>query len=69
MPFSAKNYFNNRHSLWWINNVDTAKALEKLLRSHDCFKHFKVINAAGGNDDGTKKLNELKKTLANTVRW
>ena len=63
MPFSAKNYFNNRHSLWWINNVDTAKALEKLLRSHDCFKRFKVINAAGGNDDGTKKLKELKKAI------
>jgi len=36
-----------RHSVWWLNRVDSINALIKKLKSHPYFSKFEVINAAG----------------------
>jgi len=36
-----------RHSVWWLNRVDSVKALAKKLRQHSYFSNFAIINAAG----------------------
>ena len=36
-----------KHTFWLLNRVASAKALEKLLRSHPVFEHYEVILAAG----------------------
>lgn len=36
-----------RHSVWWLNRVDSVKALIKVLKNHPYFSQFEIINAAG----------------------
>ena len=36
-----------RHSFWLLNRVASAKALERLLKSHEVFKDYTVVLAAG----------------------
>ncbi|MCF6236541.1 MAG: DEAD/DEAH box helicase family protein [Gammaproteobacteria bacterium] len=36
-----------RHSVWWLNRVDSVAALAKKLRKHPCFSRFEIINASG----------------------
>lgn len=38
---------SKRHSVWWLNRVDSVKALAKKLRQHPYFSNFAIINAAG----------------------
>ena len=40
-----------RHSIWWVNGVKTAKALEDKLNKHNSFKKYKIINVAGQEND------------------
>lgn len=59
-PFSKDEYrlaFN--HTLWVVPGVKEAKALEKLLKQHDIFKHFSIVNVAGDNDDDEASENAL----------
>ncbi len=36
-----------RHSVWWLNRVDSITALVKKLKAHPYFSRFEVINASG----------------------
>lgn len=59
-PFSTDEYrlaFN--HTLWVVPGVKEAKALEKLLKRHEVFKHFTIVNVAGDNDDDEASENAL----------
>lgn len=42
-----------RHSVWWLNRVDSINALSKKLSQHPYFSKFEIINASGTgtNDD------------------
>ena len=70
-PFAPSEYRHKlNHTLWLLNRVDSAKALEKLLREDEFFKDYKVVLAAGDGevlrDDGTEEIvdnNEAKKSL------
>lgn len=47
-PFSTPELRDEiRHSFWLLQRVASAKALQRLLRSHDIFKDYTVILAAG----------------------
>lgn len=54
-PFSTPELRDEiRHSLWLLNRVASAKAMERLLKSHEVFKGYTIILAAGDgkpNDD------------------
>lgn len=50
-PFSTKAYRNYfAHTLWVLPGVAAAAALSKLLRAHEYFKKFEVVNVAGEGD-------------------
>jgi len=36
-----------RHSVWWLNRVDSISALLKKLKAHPSFSKFEIINASG----------------------
>jgi type II restriction enzyme len=47
-PFSTPELREEiRHSFWLLGRVASAKALEKLLKSHDAFQDYEIIIAAG----------------------
>lgn len=47
-PFSTPELRTElKHTLWLLNRVASAKALEKLLRSHPVFEHYEIVLAAG----------------------
>jgi type II restriction enzyme len=55
-PFSTPELRDEiRHSFWLLNRVASAKALERLLKTHDVFKDYTVILAAG---DGRSDEND-----------
>ncbi|MDI9475517.1 MAG: Eco57I restriction-modification methylase domain-containing protein [Natronincolaceae bacterium] len=50
-PFSeGKHRDELNHTLWLLSRVNSAKALEKLLKSHPIFSEYEIVLAAG---DGT----------------
>lgn len=49
-----------RHSLWKVPGVKEARALSKLLKSHDVFQHFKIVNVAGNGDADEESADALK---------
>ncbi|OYN90239.1 DEAD/DEAH box helicase [Parenemella sanctibonifatiensis] len=60
-----------RHSLWLLNRVSSARALERLLRKHSTFKDYTVILAAGdGKTEDTdaaaigKSLDRVRTAIA-----
>lgn len=47
-PFSTKEFRDElKHTFWLLNWVASAKALQKLLKSHPIFKNYEIILAAG----------------------
>ena len=40
-----------RHSVWWLNRVNSIKQLIKKLKGHPIFSQYEIINAAGGKSD------------------
>lgn len=40
-----------RHSVWWLNRVESIKQLIKKLKRHPIFSQYEIINAAGGKSD------------------
>ncbi len=51
-PFSNDRFENTfRHTLWMVPGVKAAKALSDLLRSHDTFRKYKIVNVAGDGDE------------------
>ena len=66
-PFSTTEYRSMfRHTLWVVTHVDEARALEQLLREHDTFRRFKIINVAGNSDEDETRENALDK-VKNTI--
>ena len=63
-PFSTDEYRTNfKHTLWVVPGVKEAKALEGLLKAHQIFKSFKVVNVAGETDDDVEDDNALDRVL------
>lgn len=59
-PFSTAEYRKMfRHTLWVVSHVDEAAALAQLLREHDTFKRFTVINVAGKGDSDEQSEDAL----------
>lgn len=71
-PFSTPDLRDEiRHSLWLLNRVASAKALQRLLKQHAVFKDYNVVLAAGDgrNDDGDleivgKSLDTVRSAIA-----
>lgn len=38
-----------RHTVWWLNRVNSVLALSKKLNNHPYFRNFKIINASGSD--------------------
>ena len=63
-PFSTEEYQENfKHTLWVVPGVREAKALAELLRKHDIFSAFEVINVAGEGDMDEESDNALDAVL------
>lgn len=61
-PFSTTEYRRMfRHTLWVVTHVDEAHALEQLLKEHDTFRRFQIINVAGNSDEDETRDNALDK--------
>lgn len=61
-PFSTPEYRRMfRHTLWVVTHVDEAHALEQLLKEHDTFHRFQIINVAGNSDEDETRDNALDK--------
>ncbi|MBP5687314.1 MAG: Eco57I restriction-modification methylase domain-containing protein [Muribaculaceae bacterium] len=69
MPFSTDaNRTNFRHTLWMVPGVKEGAALAKLLKNHDVFGQFTIVNVAGeGSVDDEKSndkaLQEVRKAI------
>lgn len=47
-PFASDKYRDElKHTFWLLPRVNSAKAMEKLLRNHPIFKDYRVVLAAG----------------------
>lgn len=58
------------HTMWYLNRVASAKALEKLLREDEVFREYKVVLAVGdgrGDEDEqtAKAFDKVKDAIAN----
>ena len=58
------------HTMWYLNRVASAKALEKLLREDEVFHEYRVVLAAGdgrGDEDEqtAKAFDKVKDAIAN----
>lgn len=63
-PFSTPELRDEiRHSLWLLNRVASAKALQKLLKNHEVFKDYNVILAAGDGREDDADLAVVGKAL------
>ncbi|KAB2813097.1 restriction endonuclease subunit R [Pimelobacter simplex] len=64
-PFSTPELRDEiRHSLWLLNRVASAKALERMLKKHEVFKHYTVVLAAGdGKSDDVADAVAVGKSL------
>ena len=61
-PFSTELYQDNfNHTLWIVPGVKEAKALAQLLKEHEIFSNFEIVNVAGNSDDDEAKDNALDK--------
>lgn len=64
-PFSREEYRDYfSHTLWMLPGVKEAKALQNLLKNHEVFGLFKIINVAGSNTEETPgALERLQKAI------
>ena len=68
-PFSTQAYrdiFN--HTLWMVPGVKAAAAMADLLRKHDVFSYFNIVNVAGDGDeevDSHTALTIVQNAIAN----
>lgn len=72
-PFSTPELRGEiRHSFWLLNRVAAAKALQRLLKSHEVFRDYTIVLAAGdgrSNDDSDlvavgKSLDKVRSAIA-----
>lgn len=65
-PFSTQELRDKlKHTFWFLNRVESARALEKKLRNHPVFKDYKVILAVGNG--GSDEDEETKKSYDKVV--
>ena len=74
-PFSTPELRNElKHTFWFVGNrVNSAKAMEKLLKKHPVFENYKIILAAGDgrsldNEDSEEEAEDFKKNEKALVR-
>jgi superfamily II DNA or RNA helicase len=59
------------HTMWYLNRVASARALEKLLREDEIFSEYKVVLAAGDgrtsdkDEQAAKAFDQVKAAIAN----
>lgn len=68
-PFSTPELRDQlSHTMWYLNRVASARALEKLLKDDDVFKGYKVVLAVGDANDeenpGLRAYDLVKKAIA-----
>jgi len=77
-PFSTKALRDElKHTFWFLNRVDSANALKKMLEKHPVFENYKVILAAGDrrlsdddqviNEDSLTKVRKAIQTHDKTI--
>jgi len=60
-PYSTADFRESfRHTLWMMPGVKEAKAMSKLLKEHEVFKHFDIVNVAGEGDEEVQSKDALK---------
>lgn len=60
-PFSTEYYRDNlKNTLWLVPGVPEARALSELMKKHEIFGSFDIVNVAGSGDD-TENLDALRK--------
>lgn len=66
-PFSTEYYRENlKNTLWLVPGVPEARALSQLMKKHDVFSGFKIVNVAGSGDsdsESTDALEMVKKAI------
>lgn len=74
-PFSLDEHRDKlNHTLWLLDRVASAKALEKLLKKHHVFKYYKIVLAAGDgrtfDDEGydTQKMETSLKRVRDAIK-
>ena len=69
-PFSTDELRGElKHTLWLLNRVDSARALEKKLKAHPVFKDYWIILAAGdGKTDDDEETNRAADNWRNNSR-
>ncbi|RUS50869.1 type II restriction endonuclease, partial [Kurthia sp. 3B1D] len=61
-PFSTDYYRDNlRNTLWLVPGVQEARALSELMKEHDVFSQFDIINVAGSGDNDSENIEALEK--------
>ena len=45
-----------RHSVWWLNRVNSVNALVRKLRNHPYFSRYVIVNAAGSEDSDDESV-------------
>ncbi|MBR0061969.1 MAG: Eco57I restriction-modification methylase domain-containing protein, partial [Selenomonadaceae bacterium] len=61
-PFSRAEFREMfKHTLWIIPGVKEGKALSKLLKAHEVFGGFEIVNVAGDGDSDDEPADALKK--------
>ncbi len=60
-PFSRADFRKMfKHTFWIIPGVKEGLALSKLLKNHEVFRHFEIVNVAGDGDPEDKTGEALK---------
>ena len=60
-PYSTVEFRNSfRHTLWMIPGVKQARALSALLKAHEIFGQFEIVNVAGDGDEDVPDDDALK---------
>ena len=63
-PFSNEEYREYfKHTFWYLPNVASCNALEKLLNEHIIFKNFKILNVAGKNSNSLRAWNDVLEAI------
>ena len=61
-PFSRADFREMfKHTLWIIPGVKEGRALSKLLKSHEVFSRFEIVNVAGNGDSDDEPGDALEK--------
>lgn len=70
-PFAEEEYRNKlNHTFWLLNWVDSAKAMEALLKKHPFFKDYEIVLAAGdGRSYEEEQSMEELETAAAIGTW